>query len=165
VLDQAVTNSIAAAYRDAFAATLGSVNGLSSHWSPVSLTLKDITTATGPEFLSAVGGAGSSGGKDLPAQCALVTKLNTALRGRSFRGRHFWPGIPESAVTANQADTFLVAQIESFWVDFQTRLTAVSPSSDLQVAVISRKLKQIHSVTGYTTSQKVFTQRRRAKHV
>jgi hypothetical protein len=161
-LNQADTNGIAGAYAAAFASTLGSVNGLSSKWSPVSMSVLDITTATGPEFLSAVGGVGSSGGDDLPPQCAIVTKFTTALRGRRYRGRNFIPGIPESAQDGGVLSTFLVAQVESFWADFQTNLAAYA--SAIQMGVISRKFKLFTPITGFTTTQKVFTQRRRASH-
>jgi hypothetical protein len=165
VLDSALTVGICNAYKDAFAATLGSVNGLSSHWSPVTGVVTDIRTLGGPEFTEPIGGVGSSGGKDLPAQCSLVTKITTALRGRRYRGRTFWPGLPESAINGNQSDLFLTGSIESFWAQFQTKLGLLAGGGNLQSGVISRKFHEIHAATGFSTGTKVFTQRRRENHV
>jgi len=64
-----------------------------------SVILAGIETASDPVVFSppAGTGAGGEGGACLPNETAFCVSLHTALRGRSFRGRLFIPGVPELA--------------------------------------------------------------------
>jgi len=60
----------------------------------LSVKTVDLTSATGWTWTTDVGVAGGVSTESVPNNCALVVTLETGLRGRSFRGRNFFPGLP-----------------------------------------------------------------------
>lgn len=99
----------------------------------------------------------------LPANVAFVTTLRTGFRGRSARGRLFWAGLAESAVTGNTVAT-LVAQGIARWVG-----EWMTPPFPWDFVVVSRYSNGNPRVTGQTLpvtsvearNSRVDTQRRR----
>lgn len=56
---------------------------------------------------------GTSAAAALPNNCALVATKRTINRGRSFRGRTYWGGIPETDVNVSLASNSYVADLNS----------------------------------------------------
>lgn len=63
----------------------------------------DLSSQSGPVVNQATGlpAAGTMAGTSLPNNCACVFTKRTALRGRSFRGRIYHPGLTTGQVTGN----------------------------------------------------------------
>ena len=80
----------------------------------------DMSSQTGPTITYATGLplAGLSGSPSLPNNCALVITKRTALRGRSFRGRLYMPGLVEADVTNNNVSGAQVAAFIVMWNNF-----------------------------------------------
>lgn len=70
-------------------------------WDKTSIRCLNSPTETATEVT--VGEAGAVAGDMLPSYVAAVMTKNTAKRGRSYRGRMYLPGIPESGTTGNAA--------------------------------------------------------------
>lgn len=64
----------------------------------------DLTTATSETYTQDASplDVGGLAGNTLPNNCSLAITFVTANRGRSYRGRNFWPCFVESVVTDNQ---------------------------------------------------------------
>lgn len=159
-LDQALTDAIRTAWKNAFQATGSSGDFMSSSYSAEEMKVLDLRTATGPFFISSINANGAMGTDPLPPQCAVVTKITTALRGRSFRGRVFQPGFAEQVQSNGQVTVAAAAAQQLFWATYETALAGVG--AGMSVGVISRKLRQINDATGFSTSTRVYTQRRRS---
>jgi hypothetical protein len=148
------------AYVAVFEAWLATVSAHTSgeiQWDLVRGT--DLNSATGPqENLPTV--HGGSGG-DAPPGLSAVVEMFTALRGRSFTGRTFWP--PDwAAVTMANGQLTGAGQtaLETAFGTLQTNLGVLSPTSYLVVA--SRKLHTGTQVTGFHCRPEIGRIRRRA---
>jgi hypothetical protein len=133
---------------------------LPSTWQLDSVTATDLNSSTGPQYvdLSEAGLVGGNTGQNSPAVCAL-SKLLTSTRGRSFRGRIYWP-VAEADVGGDggllaEAQTEFNALLNAI----RSNLQGLTPASDLVVA--SRKLGTSHVVVSTLAEGKVGTQRRR----
>ena len=141
---------------DAFLAGTSSLTDGSIQWDTITVT--DLNSATGVQWEQSTV-RGGSGGNALPGQAAVVFLL-TALRGRSYVGRKYWP--PDWA-----AVTVLTGHISSAWAtSFETELTnlgialaALSPTSGLVVR--SSKLHSSTGVTAFTVRPELARVRRR----
>lgn len=77
---------------------------LSSSLLFTSVTINDLTIADGFTFTGDAGTSsalpfhGSDDSAPMPANVALVTTTRTGIRGRSFRGRNYWPAVPSAFV-------------------------------------------------------------------
>ena|SRR5215208_2045630 len=72
-------------------------------WSFDRLTVRNVDDNTDAGSFTAGGGVGAIAGDALPAFNAMLISKKTALRGKSYRGRFYIPGVPESG----QADAVL----------------------------------------------------------
>lgn len=61
----------------------------------------DLSTQNGPFAQTAASITGAETGNVLPNSVTLAFKFGTALRGRSFRGRHYWIGLMDNMLTAD----------------------------------------------------------------
>lgn len=135
-------------------------NGLawiSSSFAAALLTMTDMSSSSGFSFNWTAG----TGANVLPkaatgsatltfADSALVTTLRTLNRGRSFRGRNYWPGVPASQVAADGAHlsgTRITAQ-QSFVTDL---IAAIITVSGQHLVVASRFAGGAPRVSGITT--------------
>jgi hypothetical protein len=73
----------------------------------------DLTSATGPQatLTPAVAELGAVNSPQLPNNVSLAVSFRTALRGRSFRGRNFYPALWEQGVDENTVQPTIVAAI------------------------------------------------------
>jgi hypothetical protein len=127
---------------------------------PVEMQVTDIMTATGPQFVAPLVSATTGTGDPLPGELAAVTSIRTALRGRSFRGRFYWPTMMEAQNTSLGTLNSGTAQaLTDFWEDFDAKLTVFDPN--LSVGVISRLLSVITDATSFSTDDHWDSQRRR----
>jgi hypothetical protein len=77
----------------------------------------DLTAETGGQVSVAGGGAlGVVTGGKLPGNCSLAVSFRTALRGRSYRGRNYIVGIPETYMfdTSKVADDYVAAVLDAY---------------------------------------------------
>lgn len=78
---------------------------------PTTLSLVEIRcldlSAANAEYFNYTGGlplAGTNASPSMPNNCALVLTKRTAMRGRSFRGRIYHPGLIDAYVTASRVN-------------------------------------------------------------
>lgn len=133
----------------------------------INVKVTDLTTAVSPvvNYSSGMPIAGTQTGALLPNNCTLCFTKRTALRGRSNRGRLYWPGLGEPNVTNNTVGSALVASIIT---GLNNMRTVVSPLGNWEMVVVSRFHEKVARpsgiftpVTNFTSDGKVDSQRRR----
>lgn len=137
---------------------------MSNEWKLESIVATDISNELGLQAAYGPGG-GLVGtlGAGLPGNVAGVVSLMTAYRGRSFRGRIYFSGIPESLVSGNTLDATWAAAAS----DFTSGLRTLSLSNiDLAVCSrvhngVKRTVGIVTPVTDYFVNRHVDSQRRR----
>jgi hypothetical protein len=92
------------------------------------VVVTDLDTATGFEGNStAAPWAGTNSGGPTPPGSAIVTTLDTATRGRSFRGRTYLAGLPATDVNSSgQWLAAAVANISLGWLDIATAMAGLT---------------------------------------
>lgn len=140
----------------------------------VSIKVTDLTSVSSPTIDWTTGttndlpftgndAAGPAGGQ----VCGVVT-WQTLARGRSFRGRNYWPGIPQDKLLdPTHLNASYTTLLESQWLAIHNGINTASAGSWTHV-VISRHSGGVPRVTGITTpvatlrmNSKLGTQRRR----
>jgi len=165
-ITQALTNTIGTAVKAAFTSS-GQVGTVSTIVSLANVGLRDVRSASQPEFIDTGGAvAGTMAGDFLPPQIALCITLRTALAGPRFRGRVYLPGYGESANTAVGVVNATAAS-----VNFVTAIKTALVANALDLGVIHRPTAAplpvsagfITTVTSIVARDSVWdTQRRRA---
>jgi hypothetical protein len=87
------------------------------------------------EYTSGFTGAGLLGATQLPGSCTTSVKLATGTRGRSFRGRIYWPGLIGADLNNGLLTTTRRDAIQAAVNTLRTSLTA--DGSNDQLAVVS----------------------------
>lgn len=141
-------------------------NVTAAMWGPVSNTARvqsvDITPLDGSSatlgFVPAnvAKWTGLTTGDPIPNSCGLV-KLETALRGRSYRGRIYLPDISESATAVGAFTSTLVTNTTNAWVTFANAMA----TAGIALGVASYKLSTWHQVLNLALEETMATQRRR----
>jgi hypothetical protein len=110
---------------------------LSSDLEFVGTQSTDISVSTGGQVTVTNSVFGGVSSESLPSQLAVVVSLRTALRGRSYRGRSFIPGIPISyqASTGGIVTTTAQSTILTAYNGIDGRLT----TAHAQQVVLSRR--------------------------
>lgn len=165
-ITQALTNTVGTAVKAAFTSS-GHVGAVSTLVSLANVGLRDIRTASAPEFIDTGGAvAGTLAGDFLPPQIAFCVTLRTALAGPRFRGRVYLCGYGEAGNTASG-----VINNAAIPVAFVTAVKAALVASSLDLGVIHRPTADpfppsagfITPVTSIVARDSVWdTQRRRA---
>lgn len=136
----------------------------------ISLTavkVTDLTTQIGPvvQYATGLPAAGTQTGDSLPNNCALVVTKRTLLRGRSYRGRIYHPGIPEAQCAGNTVTNAFVTQIVNAYA---TMLTFTTTGASWDMVVMSRYNNNApraeadsNQVTTLTSDGLIDSQRRR----
>jgi hypothetical protein len=100
--------------------------------------------------------SGNAGSEWVP-QVAVIVKLESALRGRSFRGRLFLPFTGESKIDGGTLDPTFVTAMTTGWNDFNAAMLV-----DSVVPVIaSYKHASAEAIVGMIVEGQTATQRRR----
>ena len=131
---------------EAWLATVSAETNGEVQWDFVRTT--DLNSSTGPQSTIPTSHGGSGG--DAPPGLSAVVELVTALRGRSYTGRVFWP-VNWTRVTV--ADGTIsptgVANLANDFNTLRTNLAALTPASQLVVA------SRLHHVGTQTTGVEV----------
>lgn len=132
----------------------------------IGVTAHDISVVNGEKYELVISPPypGAVGLPSVPNNVAVVASLITSKTGRSFQGRTYLPGIPESEVLGN---TVLVAQTTAYvnaFIALQAQLTLAA--SELVVASfisggVPRAVGVATPVTSVAVKNRVDTQRRR----
>lgn len=141
-------------------------------WMPTTIQLSsikitDMTTQFSP-VVNYSGGmpiVGTNVSPSLPNNCACVVTKRTLLRGRSFRGRIYVPGMIEGQVTNSQVSP---GYISNFLVAYGVIRAFATTSTTWEMVVVSRKqggvplvVGEAHAVTSFTCEGVIDSQRRR----
>lgn len=147
----------------------GLLYGMTTNFSCTTIRVEDVKPGTLATFeQSAAAVAGNDAGQALPPQNAVVITLYTAVKGRSYRGRIYLPGVSENAWDGSA----MVGAILTNYLTIPTQLLAVfGPSgsnANWQLVVVSRYLNKIKratpvgtAVTSAVVDPIIHTQRRR----
>lgn len=130
------------------------------------VVLTDVSVQDGAQRIQLPGTlvTGSITSPAMSSNVAAVVSLRTARIGRSYRGRIYIPGIPESLVTSNGLDTSLRSALSSLGAAVNSVFTAAG----FQTVIASyynngavRTTGHAEPVTSYQVPTTVKTQRRR----
>lgn len=105
---------------------------------------------------------GNGGSSPTPAVANLI-KLQTASRGRSFRGRIFLPFVAEGEMANGLLDSTARTTIESTWQALQASLLA--EPAEFSIVVASYKLRSATTASLITAELALATQRRRQERL
>lgn len=109
--------------------------------------------------------AGTSGGHAMPNSVTVAVKLNTAYRGRSYRGRTYYIGLVEEQIDDNKINNTFAATLKGWYEDLMALSVDVGPAVLGVASKYSHKaLRQtgvITPVTSVTVDQYIDSQRRR----
>lgn len=148
----------------------------SSFYAVTGIKASALDTVASPSYQNTVGGtvhdfpiAGTITGNAATSQVAVVNTLQTGNRGRSYRGRNYWPGVPFSYLVDDS--TITPAAVLS-WDVFIDDFIAFMSSNTTPIVVISRHADHAPRVAGVMTpvldcraEAKLGTQRRRVAGV
>lgn len=128
-------------------------------------TSLDAQDAPGIEYVTGLPISGTNAGATLPANCALEVILYTDLRGRSNRGRLFYPGLPEGSASGS---VWAGGAITGWTTAFGHLLHMTGGSTTADLTVVSRMHNglwrdeaETNAVTRIGLSPYVASQRRR----
>lgn len=141
-------------------------------WMPTTLSLievkvTDLTTQISPSVFATTGLpiAGTNVSPSLPNSNALVITKRTALRGRSYRGRIFQPGLVEGQVTANAVSGAYQANYLAGW---NAILSITTTLNAFNMVVLSKYQDGVWlnegiltPIIAFTTDGQIDSQRRR----
>lgn len=118
-IDSAALQAVAEAGEDVWTADLKPLMGTDSTLQRIVAT--DLSTEGGAQYIIPLVNNGTAATGVLPMNVALVVSHRTALRGRSYRGRSYWGGVPagkqdsptdvDTAYASDLADAFTTLNI------------------------------------------------------
>lgn len=134
----------------------------------VRLNVRDMTIENGSVLDKAINPAtaGSQASPALPASVSYAVSFRTGVAGRSFRGRAYYVGLSEIAVSGNYVNAPNAQAIVNQWENLRSVVLA---PNDFNLVVVSRRANGAPRVTGVATTVtsifavdfRVDTQRRR----
>jgi len=114
---------------------------LSADYTLTSLKIRKVDDATEQFTTSVTGGPGGIALPRLPGDLAIVTPYQCATRGKSFRGRKHFRGVPTASVLKDE----LTASAETAWLAVAVKLQNpfTSTTGTYQPVVLARVLSQL----------------------
>jgi len=132
------------------------------------VTVYDMASDSAPVYtsVSTLPQAGGAENESIPNNCSGVITHRTDSRGRSFRGRTYYPGIPEF----DESDGLIgTAAAAAFLAGFDDMIDAIETASNWEHVVAStvsggvdRTTALLTDVTSLTTTRNIRSQRRRS---
>lgn len=134
-------------------------------WTEV--VVNDLTSASGWQAIEPVNEPGTDGGAHVSNQVSMCVTFQTARRGRSFRGRNYVPGLPQTnLLDATHWNTSAVG----FWTGVYDALSLDVAAGSWTPVVLSRQEGGVvlgtgvpTPITNYRANALITTQRRRLK--
>jgi hypothetical protein len=130
-----------------------------------SVVINNLDTMAGLTTTTSMGTSGAAVGDPSPNQVSMVITINTGLRGRSFRGRNYWSGLPIAAQLDQKTWT---APTAAAWDLAYGALVTDIVAAGWEMEVLSRfaagaprTTGVATDVTGFQARQPMATQRRR----
>ena len=116
----------------------------------------DLTTISSPSYstTTSLPLAGTSASAQLPNNCAMVVTKRTALRGRSYRGRSYVPGLTELHVTGNSILSGFTTPVINFFIGAQSYTVL---GNVYNMVVLSRFTEGAPRIVGEATPVSNFT--------
>jgi len=132
-------------------------------WNTV--TVNDLTSVSGWQATFAGPGAGTDTGLHVTNQVAMCVTFETAKRGRSFRGRNYVPGLPQTNLLDS---THWNSSAVTFWAGVYDSLELTVSAGSWTPVVLSRfaggaprTLGVATPIANYRANAYITTQRRR----
>lgn len=155
-LTSTLATNIANTFKNAWDTHLKASTHTAVTFTDVSVT--DVRTATGPQFVTVYNIAGTLAGDPIPLQCAGLVAWYSALRGRRYRGRTYVGGFTEAGSLGVGPNAALQTALGNWATKLRTDLTTLGNG----LLVASRLNATGQSVTSHTVRANWKTQRRRA---
>lgn len=92
------------------------------------------------EYTTGFPAAGTLGGEETGHQLAVVVTHKTAYAGRSYRGRHYIPALPQTAIASGLWAGANFTPLQTYYDDIVAALGASGANTDYQWVVWSEKL-------------------------
>ena len=115
---------------------------VSANWSWVKTSIRCLNSPTELATEVTVGEVGAIAGDSLPGYACAVIHKGSSLRGRSFNGRCYIPGIGESSTTGNALTAGAQALFDALATDLKTGITDAGGVNYVP-AILSRKLSDL----------------------
>ena len=118
------------------------------------VTLREVRATSlaeefGPQSVYIAGYQGGFANPGLPGNVTMCVSFRTAKRGRNFRGRNYFVGLYESAVSGNTISGSVLANVAAGFATYQTYLDDSPQNVDW--TVVSRKTEKITRPFGVHT--------------
>jgi len=145
----ALLNNLAVAVKDKWIAQLKAE--MATQISLIEVKAIDLSDINGPTatISSGLPSAGTKAGTTMPNNVTCVITKRTALRGRSFRGRIYMPGLIFQQTNLNDLAAGVGATLVTKWSTFMTVTDALA--NDHVLGVISRYTNNAPRATGIFT--------------
>lgn len=167
--------NLGAAFQTALvkSASGGLMYAMANSWQSTNLHVQDVKPGTLATYIrSYTAVVGRLAAESLPPQCCSVLSLRTALKGRSYRGRIYLPGLPETYDTAGALTATAVTDIGTIITNLLGVFGPAGTNGDWRLGVISRYLNKVKravpvitQVTSASLDAYVMSQRRRVAGV
>jgi len=108
----------------------------------------DATSASGWMAVTDAGFTGSISSRAVANQAAAVVTLNTDQRGRSYRGRNYWPGVPETE--KDNPLQWTAVFVEALQDAYEELFSAIG-TAGFTMEVFSRIQNHVELATGVST--------------
>lgn len=132
------------------------------NWRQINGNTVNVTPPQAQIYTTGFPSAGTQPGDLLPWQCACCVKLATVYAGRSYRGRNFIPGLPESQAQAGSTwTTAMINAFQTYYEDFLANIGGAGSNPDYEWVVWSRKLLTYTPILSAAVRGIVRNQRRR----
>jgi hypothetical protein len=170
--DTARANAIAAVFEQWWDVALRTL--LMNDMSCTDIAVLDLADPTGVsiEYNTGLPLNGTKSGDPAGAQVAAIVTLRSDLRGRRFRGRKYFPGIPSSSINAGDGTSLDSGSADEFlnvveWLVLaiagttNNGITHLSPAAN--IAVVSHRANVATEVTSAQARLYLGTQKRRVR--
>lgn len=144
------------------ARALTTAAGMQQGWTWLGLAM-DYQTATGIiRYEDPVAVVGTNAGTGLPSNCALLVSKITALGGRKYRGRNFWPAAYLYESSVDQRGVIAPASLAALQTSMSGFLTDCA-ADDMELVLLHSGPEVPTPIVGLVVDDMISTQRRRMR--
>lgn len=109
-------------------------------WDSIDLLRVNASPPISDQYITAFPIVGTGGAAETAHQVAVVVTHKTQYAGRSYRGRHYIPGILGTSITLGLLDTTVRNAIQTYYDDIVAAVGSGGANTDIRWVVWSQKL-------------------------
>lgn len=141
------TNTIGAYLKTYWCDLIKTKQDSSFRWDQINFLLVNASPPKASVYTTGFPITTSGGGNQFSRQTAMVVKHATQYAGRSYRGRHYIPGMYDSGWANAMFGATLVSAVQTYYDDIVAAVGAGGANTDIQWVVWSQKLLVYTPVT------------------